>query len=275
MNLVANRLQRVGLAEPLASALLDGLTPEIVEAGKDLRLRDHGEGDHCFILEGVACQSKSTASGERSIVTLLLAGDIDQGSSRYWSAGEAVETLTRCKVVRLSAVRMARFAADHPAVIEALAELRLQEQATLREWVANMGGRGAQQRLAHVLCEFVTRLRVVGVSTADCRVVPLSQKILAEVCGLSIVHVSRILSDLRGRGILASKHGRIEIEDLPRLIMLADFKLEYLGLSSESRQTPSRLDRSAEHQQLTGVLLSDSNGFASLFETFGSQGSLR
>ena len=255
MNLVANRLRRVGLAEPVAKALLDGLASEIVEAGKDLRLRDHGEGDHCFILEGVACQSKSTASGERSIVALLLAGDIDQGSSRYWSGGEAVGTLTRCKVGRLSAARMARFAGDHPAVIEALSELRLQEQATLREWVANMGGRGAQQRLAHFLWEFVTRLRGVGASTAECRAVPLSQKMLAEVCGLSIVHVNRVVSELRGHGLLASRHGRIEIEDLSRLILLADFRPDYLGLCSDTCQARWRPGRSVEHQMVSGVLV--------------------
>jgi hypothetical protein len=61
----------------------------------------------------------------------------------------------------------------------------------------------------------------------------LSQAVLADVLGLSTVHVNRLVADLRARNILTWGQGRIEILDWDRLAELAEFDPAFLRLQRE------------------------------------------
>ena len=62
---------------------------------------------------------------------------------------------------------------------------------------------------------------------------PLTQSVLGDALGLSTVHVSRLITELRGEGVVNWSGRRIEIADWHRLAEIAEFDATYLRLSNE------------------------------------------
>ena len=59
------------------------------------------------------------------------------------------------------------------------------------------------------------------------------QNVLGDALGLSTVHVSRLISELRAEGVVQWSGGRIDILDWRRLAEIAEFDPTYLRLQSE------------------------------------------
>ena len=57
---------------------------------------------------------------------------------------------------------------------------------------------------------------------------PLNQYVLADALGLTAIHVNRILRQLRERGLLTFRDGRVTFHDLRGLSLLAGHHSGYL-----------------------------------------------
>ena len=106
------------------------------------------------------------------------------------------------------------------------------DEATLREWLLNVGQRDAIPRIGHLLCELLARLRVVGLVTDNSYQLPLTQTDIGDTTGLSFVHVNRCLQQLRNSGLLEYKSKHIVIKDLDGLIEFTGFNPNYLHLQN-------------------------------------------
>jgi CRP-like cAMP-binding protein len=78
----------------------------------------------------------------------------------------------------------------------------LVDSAIFREWVVNVGRRTAYERIAHLLCELMTRLRAMDLAQGDTCELPVTQAELADATGLSAVHTNRTLQELRAEGLI-------------------------------------------------------------------------
>ena len=114
----------------------------------------------------------------------------------------------------------------------------LVDEAILREWVGNIGRRTASQRIAHLLCELLVRLKAVGLAEDDVYEFPLTQAELADAAGLSTVHVNRTLQELRAAGLITLKSRLLTIRDVERLKALAGFDPAYLHLAPDRKDAP-------------------------------------
>lgn len=104
----------------------------------------------------------------------------------------------------------------------------LLDAAIHREWIAKLAKLRAVGRVAHVLTELWYRLRMVGLGNSNGFLTPLTQVHLADMCGLSEIHMSRSLRDLREGGVVEFRRGRITILDADRLKEMARFDPAYL-----------------------------------------------
>jgi CRP-like cAMP-binding protein len=104
----------------------------------------------------------------------------------------------------------------------------LVEAAIFREWVCNVAARDALHSIAHLICELAARLRAVGLIKDDRFQLPLIQQDLASATGLSVVHVNRILGELRKRRLIIWAGGTVELPNLEALEKVADFNPDYL-----------------------------------------------
>lgn len=79
------------------------------------------------------------------------------------------------------------------------------------------------------------RLNAVGLASRNSFDFPITQMQLADVLGMSLVQVNRILQRLRRTGLVSWKGPTITIHDLNGLAELSDFDPTYLNLINEPR----------------------------------------
>jgi CRP-like cAMP-binding protein len=99
--------------------------------------------------------------------------------------------------MRLAPELVADLLTHHPRIARALRKNQLVDEAILREWLMNVGRRSAVERLAHLFCELLLRLKVVGLADGTGYKLPLTQVDFADTTGITSVHVNRSLRELR------------------------------------------------------------------------------
>lgn len=184
-----------------------------------------------LMMEGMACRYRQLSSGRRQITAFMLAGDFcDLDVALLSRMDHAIMTLTPARVTRIPRQAVLDLTRRHDNIATALRKTTLVDEATLREWLVNIGSRPALERIAHLFCELQVRLQVVGLATEDRYELPITQIDLADTTGLSSVHVNRTLQELRRRGLITLAGRALTILDPAELRRLADFRADYLHL---------------------------------------------
>ena len=182
-------------------------------------------------MDGFACRYKLRANGSRQIMAYLVPGDFcDLHVFILREMDHTIATLSPCRVVDIPRERILELT-ERSALARALWWATLVDEATLREWLVNIGARSAEERIAHLLCELLLRLRVVGLADGAEYELPITQAELADTMGLSSVHVNRVLQRLRGDGLITLKGKQLVIPDPDRLIAFSGFTPNYLHLA--------------------------------------------
>jgi CRP-like cAMP-binding protein len=99
--------------------------------------------------------------------------------------------------------------------------------------VMNVGQREGYQRIAHVLCELLVRLRAVGLAEDHTCTLPITQSEFADATGLTTVHVNRMLQQLRADGLIELKGDRLKVLDWDKLQQAGEFDPAYLHLERQ------------------------------------------
>ena len=218
-------------------ALLERIcvNPRLLGPRVDL-IREGDVPDGVFlVIEGIACRHKVRENGARQIMAYLLPGDLgDLDVALLDTMDHTISTLSMCRVVRIAPETLTELMQHHPQIDRGLRLSTLVDEATLREWLLNIGRRSALERIAHLFCELLVRLQTVGLVDANSFALPLTQVDLAHTTGLSNVHVNRSLQELRRQGLIELKGGRLTILNLPRLRRVAEFRSNYLHLGNRA-----------------------------------------
>lgn len=188
-----------------------------------------------LVMSGIACRYKQRANGTRQITAFLLPGDsCDLDVARLDQMDHAITTLSTCTVVRIPFDAVRDLVSQHPTIAGALRMSTLADEATLREWLVNVGCRSSIERIAHLFCELFIRLQTVGLATEDTCELPLTQAQIADTTGVSTVHVNRSLQELRRRRLIELRGKTLKILDARHLKALAEFKPNYLHLNNRA-----------------------------------------
>lgn len=203
---------------------------DIVRAG------ERASGVH-LVLDGFAFRYKLVSDGRRQILGLLLPGDFcDLQSVVLGTSDHYIAALTACIIADVPQKQIDALIFRDSRVARVLWWATLVDESVLREWLANMGQRPADMRIAHLFCEVLLRLQLVGAAGArDCPL-PLTLPMLADILGITPIHVSRILRDLREAGLIELKDRHLHIPDVARLQAFCDFDPAYLHLVNTPEQ---------------------------------------
>jgi CRP-like cAMP-binding protein len=107
---------------------------------------------------------------------------------------------------------------------QAFAAAARAEEAALLDALVRLGRQSALARLAHLLLSLCDRLKDAGLADGDRFSFPLTQEMLADVLGLSIVHVNRTLQHLRRENFIANSRGVMTLRDRRALAVLSDYE---------------------------------------------------
>jgi CRP-like cAMP-binding protein len=232
-NLLTRKLEAFAPLSEADRHLLDAVIREARDVGsrEDLIREGDAPGDVRLILAGFACRYKRLADGRRQIMAYLVPGDFcDLHVFILKAMDHTIATLSPCRVVDIPRERILEMT-ERPALARALWWAALVDEATLREWLVNIGARSAEQRVAHLLCELLLRLRVVGLADGAEYELPVTQQELGDTTGLTNVHVNRVLQRLRGDGLITLTGKHLVILDVERLNAFSGFTPNYLHLA--------------------------------------------
>jgi CRP-like cAMP-binding protein len=188
------------------------------------------------IIEGWACRYKTLPDGQRQILDFLIPGDLfDFHALELQSTDHSLGAITEVKAGQIGPAELGELMAI-PGFASALRRSELIAVSIQREWMLNVGQRAAYERVAHLLCEMFLRLRAAGLAQAGRCDFPLTQTDIADACGLTAVHVNRMLQGLRAGGLISLRDRRLTIPDLPRLMKAGQFRANYLHLDDFDRR---------------------------------------
>lgn len=188
-----------------------------------------------LLLEGFICRYMDDREGHRQIVAVHVPGDfVDLHGFPMKRLDHDVATIGPARIAEFSHDALERIVEQRPRLTRLLWFSTLLDAAMHREWIFRLGRLGADGRVAHFFCEMNCRLEMVGLACDGRFSLPLTQADLAEACGITGVHVNRVLRVLREQDLLTYRHGTVDIRNLPKLKALAEFDSQYLyGTGSE------------------------------------------
>lgn len=188
------------------------------------------------ILSGFAYRQKTSADGGRQIVALKIPGDpLDFQSLYLERADHDLQALTRVELAIFSLKDLENLVAPRPSLARAVLVDILIEASIGREWLLNIGRRNALSRLAHLLCELHCRVGQIADEKLEAFDVPLTQEQLADLLGLTPVHINRTIKALEESGAVKRVNRRLKVGDIRALRQIAEFSDLYLHRNNVSK----------------------------------------
>lgn len=185
-----------------------------------------------LLVHGLMTRHVDSIDGNRHLVAVHVPGDfVDLHAYVLKRLDHDVVALTDVKVAIFPHEALRRIQDDHRPLAEKLWFCTLLDAAMHRQWIFRHASLNAAQRLAHFICETHARLLAVGLCDGPSFSLPMNQSDLGEVCGLTNVHVSRVLRQLRDDGLCSVRAGKVTIQELPGLAIAGVFQPDYLYLN--------------------------------------------
>jgi CRP-like cAMP-binding protein len=223
---VARLLQHVDLsAADLASLneIIDGdLT---IRKRRDLIVDGYEYRRLCFVTDGYAVRYKLLRNGKRQILNVVLPGDIVGVPSSFYA--RAVYSVTAITDMRMDVCPLEAYVQlcyRRPQFGLALSWIAVQEATTYAEHVIDVGRRTPAERLSHFLLELHARLLAVGRAQARSFTLPFSQEVIADVLGLSVPHLNRMMQQLRAEKLIVNSERSVEFLDAGAMQALAHYQ---------------------------------------------------
>ena len=189
-------------------------------AGHDIVAQGDSGHDFCVIVDGWAVLYELLEDGSRQILDFLLPGSV----AGFQPDGEAqsphyVQALTDVRACRFSTARFLDAATSNPALALRLAAIASRSHYRSLRRLTLIGRRTAKARVAELLFDLHQRVRRLSLSSCEDGIsLPLTQEHIGDALGLTNVHVSRMLRELREEGVLVLKRGVLRLLDPGRLI---------------------------------------------------------
>ena len=184
----------------------------------------------CFVKDGYAVRYKLLRNGKRQILNVIVPGDIiGLPGSFFERSFYSVTAITDLCMNVCGIDAYVQLCYRHPQFGLALSWMAVQEAATYAEHVIDVGRRTPIERLSHFLLELHARLRAVERAEKERFTLPFSQEVIADVLGLSVPHVNRMMQQLRGEKLIANRDRVIEFIDLDAIQTLAHYQPQALA----------------------------------------------
>jgi CRP-like cAMP-binding protein len=175
-----------------------------------------------------------TAQGKRQIVSFAIAGDIPDLQSLHLKVlDNSISTISQCRVGFITHEDLRGICTRYPRLAAAFWRETLIDASIFREWVMNVGRRDGSNRMAHLLCELLVRLRAVDLVEDHVCDLPITQGEFADALGFTNVHVNRVLQQMRAEGLIETKGTQLKVPDWDRLKQVGEFDPTYLHLVRE------------------------------------------
>jgi CRP-like cAMP-binding protein len=176
------------------------------------------------VLKGWMLAYKSLEDGRRQITRIILPGDTyGMGWHHLAVARCSVITVTPCDHAVLEQAQLDRLLQGNASLERALHVADAIGAAIQEEWLLSLGRRTALERVSYLVCEVHDRLQAAGLANGASCDFPITQMDLADATGLSIVHVNRVLQELRSAGLISLRSRVVHLHQIRELREIAAY----------------------------------------------------
>ena len=187
-----------------------------------------------LVVEGWAARYKLLPDGGRQITAFLIPGDFcDLHVTILGEMDHGIATLAPSRIAYVPRARLDEIS-KRAALVRAFWWATLVDEAVLRAWIVNIGRRDAFERISHLFCELYRRMKMIGLVSDHRFDMPLTQEDIADACGLTPVHVNRVLQRMRAEGLIELRRGSLRLRDQPRLEEISGFDPNYLHIEQRA-----------------------------------------
>ena len=203
-------------------------------AGRDMVHQGQSNQAAYILSSGWVCSYKLQADGTRQIVDFQVPGDfLGLRSVLLRTSDHGFEPIVDIEAAEVMTSELLEAFAQAPRLATAILWAASRDEAMVVEHLVGIGRRDANARMAHFLLELGSRLALVDMGSKKGYDCPLTQYHLADVLGLSAVHVNRVLRQLRENGLLTFRDGHVTFQNYDGLVDLAEFDPAYLDQSGQ------------------------------------------
>lgn len=230
---LVRRLSSIGtLSQDDAAALAElPVRREFVQTNVDLINQGAVPTVSCLLIDGFLCRYHLLPEGKRQILSIHCAGEIPDLQNLYLSyMDHTLASVVPSEVGFIAHKDLRELIRARPHVCELLWRETLIDAAIFRQSIISLGRRTARERVGHLLCELFVRQRVIDNPPRNACRLPLTQTQLADLLGLSLVHVNRTLQGLRADGLVELEGRLLVIHDWEGLQEVSAFDPAYLQL---------------------------------------------
>ncbi len=188
-----------------------------------------------MLLEGFMSRYIDDRQGLRQMVAVHVPGDfVDLHAYPLKYLEHDVAAMTAATVAIVPHANLETLTAEFPQITRKLWFATLIDAAIHRAWIFRLGRLDAVGRVAHFFSETNARLVSAGLSDGKRFALGITQTDVAEICGLTNVHVNRVMRHLREEGLCVFRSSLVEILDPERLAARGQFDPFYLYIEDRS-----------------------------------------
>lgn len=176
-----------------------------------------------LVLRGWVASSAIFANGATQLVNIYLTGDmVGTTDLALRRCAQSAVALTPVELSVISRHEVGLLFERSPRLAALLFMISQEERVMLMDRLASIGSTKAASRLAALLLQVHARVVRAQPGTGDAFDFPLLQSDVADMIGVTAVHLNRTAQALRAAKLLTWKRQRITIHDFPAMIRLAE-----------------------------------------------------
>lgn len=159
-----------------------------------------------IICEGWACAYISLPNGKRQILNFLLPGDITSPAAVFQEqSGSSVEAVTDLRYCMIDKTELRSALLANQKLFDEFSKRWADREEQIGQLATDLGHKTADQRIARLLLSLMSRHSARNLVHEGRFEFPLRQQHIADATGLTVVHVNRVLGNLRRLGIVEIK----------------------------------------------------------------------
>lgn len=209
-----------------------GMLNRIPYGAREIIFREGEPSTHLFIIrEGQIKLTTSNANGRDQIIGLGTAGHVigfdTVEDDIYTYTAETIAPVIACKIRHKDMLRVLE---QNPSVAMRIVEILNEELSQAKNLIRVLGHNGSVERVATFILSLIPRRGTVPQEI----LFPLSREEMAEMIGLRIESVSRVMADLQRKKVIEAPRGYIRILDVKQLHALSGIFIPHDELKNKA-----------------------------------------
>ena len=199
-------------------------SPYNAEANEIVYRRGAVPGDVFAVCQGWALRFIELTDGRRQNLAVLLPGDISVAGLFEDKLHYSVQAVTKLRITKFAGADLKKRIFSDVHAFELFGRAFATELHDVDERAVDLGRRSAEERVAHLILGLVDKMSGHRIRPSHPYVFPLLQRHIADLTGLTPVHVSRVMTEFRNASLMKLAKGLLTITDLTGLEQIARLK---------------------------------------------------